>query len=131
MKKIMSEDQLSIIENAIWEAQPHTVANGAVNAIKDHFGADDAEIYLADYRSYVPMSLYGERLGVMGINLPRVPDAAERERFAGIAAIVTRALKVADQHTDLYQRVKRRSRLTLPAEIQWGLLPAQACVCDE
>ncbi len=168
----MTDDQLSIIENAIWDAQPHTLAAAAVRAIADHFGVDGAEIFLADYRLsflvpatygeesiqidgtpagrsfasqrpvitagegdecelYVPMSLYGDRVGVMGVYLPRIPSAAEQERFAAIAAVVARALKVADQHTDLYQRIKRRSRLTLPAEIQWGLLPARSCVCDE
>jgi serine phosphatase RsbU (regulator of sigma subunit) len=80
---------------------------------------------------YVPITVYGDRVGVLAVSLTRVPTADERLRLLAVATALARALKVADQNTDLYQRIRRRSRLTLPAEIQWSLLPALSCVADE
>ncbi|WP_245679653.1 PP2C family protein-serine/threonine phosphatase [Actinomadura hibisca] len=54
-----------------------------------------------------------------------------QEQLAVMATILARALKIADVHTDLYRRVRRRSRLTLAAEMQWDLLPGRACGTDE
>jgi serine phosphatase RsbU (regulator of sigma subunit) len=55
---------------------------------------------------------------------------ATRQQLSATAAALARALKIADDGTDLYRRVRRRNRLTLAAEIQWELLPGGSCVCD-
>lgn len=171
----MLDDQLSAVEQAIWQAPPHTLADAAVKALTRDTAVDAADILLADYRLsfliptspgadpiridgtvagrafaaqepvldeagdraadstrlYVPMTVYGDRVGVLALSLSNVPDAGERRRLLAVATVLARALKVADQGTDLYQRIRRRSRLTLPAEIQWGLLPALSCVTEE
>jgi serine phosphatase RsbU (regulator of sigma subunit) len=64
----------------------------------------------------------GQRLGVLSA---RFPDGGPAW-LDDFAAVLARALKIADLGTDLYRRVRRRSRLTLAAEIQWDLLPALA-----
>jgi serine phosphatase RsbU (regulator of sigma subunit) len=80
---------------------------------------------------HLPLAVNGDRLGVLVVSLPRRPDAAEQRRLASVAVILARALKIADQGTDHYQRARRQSRLTLAAEIQWELLPGRSVLCDE
>ncbi|MFG2087382.1 MULTISPECIES: PP2C family protein-serine/threonine phosphatase [unclassified Spirillospora] len=74
-------------------------------------------------RVHVPLTVHGERLGVLSV---RLPDGAPPwlEEFA---AVLARAIKIADQGTDLFRRIRRRTRLTLAAEMQWDLLPALSC----
>ncbi|TDC54487.1 serine/threonine-protein phosphatase [Actinomadura sp. KC345] len=73
--------------------------------------------------AHLPLTVQGERLGVLSVRLPDVGPHWLGE-FAGTLA---RAMKIADQGTDLFRRIRRRSRLTLAAEIQWDLLPAPSC----
>jgi serine phosphatase RsbU (regulator of sigma subunit) len=54
-----------------------------------------------------------------------------RRDLEATAVVLSRALKIADASTDFYRRARRRSRLTLAAEIQWELLPGRSCVTDE
>lgn len=71
---------------------------------------------------HLPLTVKGERLGVLTVRVPGGgPDWLEE-----FAAVLARAVKIADQGTDLYRRLRRRSRLTLAAEMQWDLLPAPA-----
>ncbi|MFI6515132.1 PP2C family protein-serine/threonine phosphatase [Spirillospora sp. NPDC050679] len=67
--------------------------------------------------------------------VPSVPVASSaddlQDRLGHLATVLARALKIADVHTDLYRRIRRRSRLTLAAEMQWDLLPGRACGTDE
>ncbi|MFP3965868.1 PP2C family protein-serine/threonine phosphatase [Actinomadura fulvescens] len=80
---------------------------------------------------HLPLAVHGDRLGVLIVRLPGRPTETQRTAGARIATVVARALKIADQHTDLFRRVRRRSRLTLAAEMQWELLPGRACSTDE
>ncbi|NED49690.1 phosphatase, partial [Micromonospora aurantiaca] len=69
---------------------------------------------------HLPLTVKGERLGVLTVRVPGGgPDWLEE-----FAAVLARAVKIADQGTDLYRRLRRRTRLTLAAEMQWDLLPA-------
>ncbi|WIX99020.1 PP2C family protein-serine/threonine phosphatase [Amycolatopsis mongoliensis] len=80
---------------------------------------------------YLPISVRGDRLGVLAVTLPREPEPpvwAELERFA---EAVAHELFVADRDTDLYIQARRSSRLTLAAEMQWQLLPGRACTRAE
>ncbi|MGI5205252.1 PP2C family protein-serine/threonine phosphatase [Spirillospora sp. CA-108201] len=76
----------------------------------------------ADGLAHLPLTVKGERIGILSV---RLPDGGPSwlDDFAGVLA---RALKIADQATDLYRRVRRRTRLTLAAEMQWDMLPAPA-----
>ena len=80
---------------------------------------------------YLPVSVRGDRLGILAVTLPEEPEPpvwAELERFAEALA---HELFVADRDTDLYIQARRSSRLTLAAEMQWQLLPGRACTRPE
>ncbi|MEV0661549.1 PP2C family protein-serine/threonine phosphatase [Actinomadura luteofluorescens] len=76
---------------------------------------------------HLPLTVKGERIGILSV---RLPDGGPPwlDDFAGVLA---RALKIADQATDLYRRLRRRTRLTLAAEMQWDMLPAPAYQASE
>ncbi|MFE5731737.1 PP2C family protein-serine/threonine phosphatase [Streptomyces sp. NPDC056528] len=62
------------------------------------------------------------------------PDRATSEvteELADVAETLGHALRVADRHTDLYRRTRRARALSVPAEMQWGVLPGQACTGAE
>lgn len=80
---------------------------------------------------HLPLAVLGDRSGVLTVSLPDEPDAATRQELWDIAIVLSRALKIADASTDFYRRARRRSRLTLAAEIQWELLPGRSRVCHE
>ncbi|TDE29048.1 PP2C family protein-serine/threonine phosphatase [Actinomadura sp. 6K520] len=69
---------------------------------------------------HLPLSVQGERQGVLSVRL-LADDPPWLEEFARVAA---RAMKIANQATDLFRRLRRRGRLTVAAEMQWDLLPA-------
>ncbi|WP_329563436.1 serine/threonine-protein phosphatase [Streptomyces uncialis] len=81
---------------------------------------------------YLPVTVRGERLGVLTVRLPA--DRSTREAAEALmrtADILGHAILVAERDTDLYRRARRTSRLTLAAEMQWHLLPARACSGEE
>ncbi|MFJ4338389.1 PP2C family protein-serine/threonine phosphatase [Streptomyces sp. NPDC088915] len=53
------------------------------------------------------------------------------EELADVAETLGHALRVADRHTDLYHRTRRAHALSVPAEMQWDVLPGQACTGAE
>ncbi|WP_242903682.1 PP2C family protein-serine/threonine phosphatase [Actinomadura terrae] len=80
---------------------------------------------------FAPVTARGERLGVLSV-LTKAPDADQLvDELVEIGELVGAALKVAWNHTDRYERVRRRQRLTLAAEIQWQLLPGYESTCKE
>ncbi|MBG6104663.1 PP2C family protein-serine/threonine phosphatase [Micromonospora vinacea] len=76
-------------------------------------------------RLYLPLTVWGERLGVLLIELPTVPNAAVTGRATDIAGSLAVAMRAADRETDRYRRARRRERLTMAAEMQWDLLPGR------
>lgn len=81
-------------------------------------------------RLYLPISVYGERLGVLAVRLP--PDSEARpDELAAVADTLARAIVVANGATDIYREVRRRKRLTVAAEMQWELLPGRTSRSDE
>ncbi|QKG23190.1 PP2C family protein-serine/threonine phosphatase [Actinomadura verrucosospora] len=74
---------------------------------------------------HLPLTVQGERLGVLTVRVPGEPGAEppEPEWLAAAAAALARAMKIAEAATDLFRRIRRRSRLTVAAEMQWDLLP--------
>ncbi|WP_055712817.1 PP2C family protein-serine/threonine phosphatase [Streptomyces torulosus] len=78
-------------------------------------------------RLHLPVSVRGDRLGVLSVTLP---DAAAREwesELAEIADVLGHEVLVAERDTDLYLQTRRKDRLTLAAEMQWQLLPGRSC----
>jgi hypothetical protein len=82
--------------------------------------------------TYLPVSVRGDRLGVLFVEL------ADEERARGcpgelaeIAEVLGHEVLVAGRDTDVYVRARRRDRLTLAAEMQWQLLPGGSCTRPE
>ncbi|MGW0853739.1 PP2C family protein-serine/threonine phosphatase [Streptomyces sp. NPDC002690] len=77
---------------------------------------------------HLPVSVRGDRLGVLTVVLPRDRRTTEAVHdLTEIARLLGHEIIVAERDTDLYLRARRVSRLTLAAEMQWQLLPARAC----
>ena len=70
--------------------------------------------------------MYGERTGVLAVRLP-VGSTASQKDLEAVAASLARALRLADNVTDIYREARRRKRLTIAAELQWELLPGRTC----
>jgi hypothetical protein len=81
-------------------------------------------------RLYLPLRVYGERLGVLSVRRP--PDSrASSDELSSVAGTLARAIVVANTATDIYREIRRRKRLTVAAEMQWELLPGRTCAADE
>ena len=106
-----------------------------------------------DDHLFLPLAVYGERIGVLAVRLPpgwpasrpaspqnrlaASPEAAPEagptleDDLAAVADTLARAMRLADLSTDLYREVRRRRRLTIAAELQWELLPGRTCAGEE
>jgi hypothetical protein len=83
------------------------------------------------WRACVPISLRGERFGVLDVQLaaePGPPLIGELERVTTALAF---ALAAAGRATDEVELARRNRPLSLPAEIQWELLPRLALEAPE
>ncbi|MDQ0757869.1 PP2C family protein-serine/threonine phosphatase [Streptomyces canus] len=79
-------------------------------------------------RLHLPVSVRGDRLGVLSLTLSD-SDAAHRweSELADIADVLGHEVVVAERDTDVYLQARRKDRLTLAAEMQWQQLPGRAC----
>ncbi len=79
-------------------------------------------------RLHLPVSVRGDRLGVLSVTLSGT-EAARRyeDELAEVADVLGREILVAERDTDLYLQARRKDRLTLAAEMQWQLLPGRSC----
>ncbi|MFJ3440811.1 PP2C family protein-serine/threonine phosphatase [Streptomyces sp. NPDC086081] len=82
-------------------------------------------------RVHLPVSVRGDRLGVLSVTLP--DDQAEDclAELADIAEVLGHEVTVAERDTDVYLQARRKDRLTLAAEMQWQLLPGRSCARPE
>jgi serine phosphatase RsbU (regulator of sigma subunit) len=81
-------------------------------------------------RLYVPLTVWGERIGVLVADFPATPRPATVRRTCDVAEELAVALRAADRDTDRYRLARRRERLSMAAEMQWDLLPGR-CVAHE
>jgi serine phosphatase RsbU (regulator of sigma subunit) len=87
---------------------------------------------------YLPLAVYGERLGTFSVRLPAGEETSAEELaedlaedLEAVAATLARAIRLANMATDVYRMVQRSKRLTIAAELQWDLLPGRTCASDE
>ncbi|MFI7497922.1 PP2C family protein-serine/threonine phosphatase [Streptomyces sp. NPDC049687] len=86
------------------------------------------ELEGARVRAHLPVTVRGDRLGVLSVTLPaEAADPGELTELAEVARLLGHELMVAERDTDRYLRARRTDRLTLAAEMQWQLLPARSC----
>lgn len=78
----------------------------------------------------VPITVRGDRRGVLAVLLPTTPSPDGVAELQQIATAVGRALLVADRVTDGFARVRRSKPLTVAAELQWALLPGVSFRAD-
>ncbi|MGW1059243.1 PP2C family protein-serine/threonine phosphatase [Micromonospora rubida] len=86
---------------------------------------DHQEPILADRTGYLPVSMRGERRGVLRVT-PFPEDPAARDELLGIATALGHELVAVNDGTDVYRISRRSRRLTLAAEMQWELLPGRS-----
>ena len=76
----------------------------------------------AGRRLWLPLLDGAERLGVLGLTLPRVDDGL-RKRCGWLATLIAEMILSKDQYTDSYALARRRQSMSPAAEMQWQLLP--------
>ena len=76
--------------------------------------------------AYLPMSIWGERLGVLVVETSQPSGQGLTDQLTVVADELAVALRAADTATDRYRRITRRQRLTMAAELQWELLPGRS-----
>ncbi|GAA2927294.1 PP2C family protein-serine/threonine phosphatase [Streptomyces enissocaesilis] len=81
---------------------------------------------------HLPVTVRGDRLGVLSVHLPELTAGAPRVlELSAFATAVGHELLAAERDTDLYLQARRRRRLTLAAEMQWQLLPGRGFAREE
>jgi serine phosphatase RsbU (regulator of sigma subunit) len=83
------------------------------------------------WRACVPVSLAGERFGVLDVQLDAEPSRGLVAELERVAVALAFALAAAGRATDEVELARRSRPLSLPAEIQWELLPRLALVAPE
>ncbi|MFD8271254.1 PP2C family protein-serine/threonine phosphatase [Streptomyces flaveolus] len=161
-----------VAERALRTAAPHELLDAIRAVLIDQYGAEDVELFMADYgltvlqpvsvlphtmepvsvhnspagRAFgsqkpyceetrdgraclhLPVSVRGDRLGVLSVTLAGADAARQWEsELAEIADVLGHEVMVAERDTDLYLQARRKDRLTLAAEMQWQLLPGRSC----
>ncbi|MER5897154.1 PP2C family protein-serine/threonine phosphatase [Streptomyces sp. NPDC001876] len=78
---------------------------------------------------FVPVSVRGDRLGVLSVSLPADGNVGEQvqQELQESADALAHEIVVAERDTDLFLQARRSERLTLAAEMQWQLLPGRSC----
>ncbi|NJP33050.1 PP2C family protein-serine/threonine phosphatase [Micromonospora thermarum] len=82
---------------------------------------------VADGHAYLPVSMRGERRGVLRV-APAPDDGAVLAELAEIATALSHEISAVTEGTDVYRVARRSRRLTLAAEMQWELLPGRSRV---
>jgi hypothetical protein len=77
-------------------------------------------------RIHLPLTVWGERLGVLFVQTTRPGGNGLTEALTDIADDLALAVRAVGDDTDRYARVQRRERLTMAAELQWDLLPGRS-----
>ncbi|MFF5427992.1 MULTISPECIES: PP2C family protein-serine/threonine phosphatase [unclassified Streptomyces] len=93
-----------------------------IEVLRDHAG----------HLVHLPITVRGDRLGVLSVRLPT--GGTDPENVLELGAFATalgHEVVTADRDTDLYLQARRTRRLTLAAEMQWQLLPGRGCAREE
>ncbi|BCY13850.1 PP2C family protein-serine/threonine phosphatase [Actinoplanes sp. L3-i22] len=77
-------------------------------------------------RLHLPLTCWGERLGVLRMELPGRPEPEQADQLRLVADELAVALRAADRMTDRYRRAQCLERPTMAAELQWDLLPGRS-----
>lgn len=75
---------------------------------------------------HTPVSVRGQRLGVLTGTFADAPSPGEHRALRSLALAVAYSLLEASAGTDVFELSRRHGSLSLAAEMQWQLLPARA-----
>jgi serine phosphatase RsbU (regulator of sigma subunit) len=78
-------------------------------------------------RLLLPAAARGDAVGVLILDLARRPEPPALDELLSLATALGHDLRAADSVTDRYRAVRRRTALTVAAEMQWHLLPGRSC----
>ncbi|MFE4955807.1 PP2C family protein-serine/threonine phosphatase [Streptomyces sp. NPDC056653] len=135
--------QLLLADYAMTVLKPVDPADGSGDPLSMHnspegraFGSQEPREQLLRHDDaldhHLPVTVRGERLGILTVRLPAESSTPGMvDELTHVADLLGHEILVAERDTDLYQRARRVSRLTLAAEMQWQLLPARACTAAE
>lgn len=80
----------------------------------------------AGYLVHVPVTVRGQRLGVLTATFSDRPSDEDVRTLRSIGWALAHSLIESGTGTDVYEVDRRHARLSLSAEMQWQLLPARA-----
>ena len=124
---VVDYDQLLLVPLvAEVTAPPHpvtidgTLAGRAFGDVVQHVSATGAVVTI-----WTPVLDGTERLGVLQFDFPAHIEADEELRRVclDVAALVAELVMTRSFYGDTIERVRRRTPMTIPAELQWRLLP--------
>ncbi|MER5831377.1 PP2C family protein-serine/threonine phosphatase [Streptomyces sp. NPDC002130] len=120
---------VSVLPHTMEPVSIHNSPAGRAFAAQEPFVEPASGSPLA--RAHLPVSVRGDRLGVLSVTLAcdQVEDCLAE--LADIAEVLGHEVTVAERDTDLYLQARRKDRLTLAAEMQWQLLPGRSCASPE
>lgn len=75
---------------------------------------------------HAPVSVRGQRLGVLTGTFPGPPADTDVRILRSVALAVAHSLLETSAGTDIYEIGRRHARMSVAAEMQWQLLPARA-----
>ncbi len=109
--------------------EPRSVEFGAAPGGAAWRAFDDQQPSVDGDAVYVPVTVRGERFGVLRL----APASLRRhsDELAEWGSILAHELAATKSTTDRYVVGARARRLTLAAEMQWEMLPARSCVADQ
>lgn len=105
--------------------RPEPVDGSAIGAAFCAEQASDERVPAGHLR-HVPITVRGQRLGVLTGTFTEPPTPAAQRVLDSLALAAAHALLEMSAGTDLYETGRRHGSLSVAAELQWQLLPARA-----
>ncbi|MET8086839.1 PP2C family protein-serine/threonine phosphatase [Micromonospora sp. NPDC005197] len=122
----ITEAELYQVDYRLSELLPLTEGDSIRDAGHPAWRAFDHQVpLLVDGTAWVPVSMRGERRGVLRL-APVADDPAVLGELADVATALAHELAAVSAGTDVYRVARRSQRLTLAAEMQWDLLPGRS-----
>jgi serine phosphatase RsbU (regulator of sigma subunit) len=82
-------------------------------------------------RLLLPAAARGDAVGVLVLDLARRPEPPTIDELLSLATALGHDIRAADSATDRYRAARRRTALTVAAEMQWQLLPGRSACKPE
>ena len=81
-------------------------------------------------RMYLPLVDGGDKAGVLALTLDTV-DEGDRRLLRQLASLAASMLGAKNAYTDQFLQARRSAPMSLPAEIQWALLPPMTMITPQ